>query len=70
MTAALLILGAVVLAALALWLGRRDAAALGRTEERLHAQRKAMRDARKAQEIRRAVRRGAGRSRLRRFDRD
>lgn len=70
MTPVLLILGAVVLAALALWLGRRDAAALGRAEERAEAQRKAIRDATKADEIRRAVGRGAGRGRLRRFDRD
>ena len=70
MTAALLILGAVVLAAFALWLGRRDATALGRTRERAEAQRKAIRDARKADEVRRAVGRGAGRGRLRRFDRD
>ncbi len=70
MTAALLVLGAVALAAFALWLGRRGATRLGRIEERAAARRRAILDARKADEIRRAVRRGAGRERLRRFDRD
>jgi hypothetical protein len=70
MTTALLILGAVVLGACAVWLGRRDAARLGRETERAEARRKAIRDATKADEIRRAVKRGAGRERLRRFDRD
>jgi hypothetical protein len=70
MTTALLILGAVVLVAFALWLGRRDATALGGAKERAEARRKAIRDARKADDLRRAVERGAGRKRLRRFDRD
>lgn len=70
MTTALLILGAVVLTAFAVWLGRRDAAALGRARERAEARRKAIRDATKADDIRHAVGRGAGRERLRRFDRD
>lgn len=70
MTAALVIGGIVFLCGLAIWWGRRDAKALGRTEASAKARGKAIEDAQESDRIRRDVKRGAGRERLRRFDRD